>query len=139
MTGRGKSASNLAKSGVILDALPALGRLGARHVMEALLPDMLRRGYGRVVNVASSAGLRGYAYVSAYCASNHALVGYSRAAALELERKGVTVNLVCPHYVDSPMTDESVRRILRDKFRLGLFDNPYVDPGAAAPVPPLLG
>lgn len=86
---------------------------GARRVMEALLSDMLERGYGRIVNVASSAGLQGYPYVSAYCASKHALVGYSRAAALELEKKGVTVNLVCPHYVDSPMTDESVRRVAR--------------------------
>lgn len=86
---------------------------GPRRMMAALVPDMVERGYGRVVNVASSAGLRGYAYVSAYCASKHALVGYSRAAALELGKKGVTVNLVCPHYVDSPMTDASVARIVQ--------------------------
>lgn len=85
---------------------------GARRVMEALLPDMIERRYGRIVNVASSAGLRGYPYVSAYCASKHALVGYSRSAALELEKTGVTVNLVCPHYVDSPMTEESIQRVV---------------------------
>ena len=84
---------------------------GARHLMEALVPEMERRGYGRVVNVASSAGLRGYAYVSAYCAAKHALVGYSLALADELEGSGVTVNLVCPHYVDSPMLAESVTRL----------------------------
>ena len=85
---------------------------GARRLIEALLPGMRERGYGRIVNVASSAGLRGYAYVSAYCASKHALVGYSRAAAMELERGGVKLNVVCPHYVDSPMTDRSVARVM---------------------------
>ena len=84
---------------------------GARRLMEALVPEMERRGYGRVVNVASSAGLRGYAYVSAYCAAKHALVGYSLALADELDGSGVHVNLVCPHYVDSPMLEESVTRL----------------------------
>jgi len=84
---------------------------GARRTLEALLPEMKRRGYGRIVNIASSAALLGYRYVSAYCASKHALLGYSRAAALELEGSGVALSVVCPHFVDSPMTDESARRI----------------------------
>ena len=84
---------------------------GARRLMEALVPGMEARGYGRVVNVASSAGLRGYAYVTAYCASKFALVGYSLALADELEGSGVRVNLVCPHYVDSPMLAASVERL----------------------------
>jgi NAD(P)-dependent dehydrogenase (short-subunit alcohol dehydrogenase family) len=86
---------------------------GARRLMEALIPGMEARGYGRVVNVASSAGLRGYAYVSAYCASKFALVGYSLAVADELEGTGVNVNLVCPHYVDSPLLAESVARLVK--------------------------
>ncbi len=86
---------------------------GARRLMEALVPGMEARGYGRVVNVASSAGLRGYAYVSAYCASKFALVGYSLAVANELEGSGVHVNLVCPHYVDSPMLAQSVERLVK--------------------------
>lgn len=86
---------------------------GARRLMEALVPGMEARGYGRVVNVASSAGLRGYAYVSAYCAAKFALVGYSLALADELEGSGVHVNLVCPHYVDSPMLAASVERLVR--------------------------
>ena len=86
---------------------------GARRLMEALLPDMEARGYGRIVNVASSAGLRGYAYVTAYCASKFALVGYSLAVADELEGTGVGVNLVCPHYVDSPLLGESVQRLVK--------------------------
>jgi NAD(P)-dependent dehydrogenase (short-subunit alcohol dehydrogenase family) len=86
---------------------------GARRLMEALVPGMVARGYGRVVNMASSAGLRGYAYVTGYCASKFALVGYSLALADELEGTGVLVNLVCPHYVDSPMLAESVRRLVK--------------------------
>ena len=85
---------------------------GPRWMIEALVPGMIERGYGRVVNVASSAGLRSYAYAAAYGASKHALVGYSQAAAQELAKTRVTMNLVCPHYVDSPMTDDSVARIV---------------------------
>ncbi len=82
---------------------------GARRMTEAMLPDMAQRGYGRVVNMASSAGLVGYANLTAYCASKFALVGYTRALAKELEGKGVNVNAVCPHYVQSPMIDGYVR------------------------------
>jgi NAD(P)-dependent dehydrogenase (short-subunit alcohol dehydrogenase family) len=85
---------------------------GPRRLIEAFLPEMRRQKFGRIVNVASSAGLRGYKYVSAYCASKHALVGYSRAAADELAGSGVSIACVCPHYVDSPMTAASVQRIV---------------------------
>jgi 3-hydroxybutyrate dehydrogenase len=86
---------------------------GARRMIEELAPGMVERRYGRIVNIASSAGLQGYAYAAAYVASKHALVGYSRCAALDLERSGVTLNVVCPHYVDSPMTDQTVARIMQ--------------------------
>lgn len=85
---------------------------GARRLMEELLPEMVSRRAGAVVNVASSAGLNGYAYVAAYCAAKHALVGYSRAVSAELEGKGVRVGLVCPHYVDTPMTDASLLKMI---------------------------
>lgn len=85
---------------------------GARRVIEALLPGQLERGYGRVVQIASSAALVGYGYVSAYVASKHALLGYTRAAALELQGKGIALGAVCPHYVDSPMTEASIERIV---------------------------
>jgi NAD(P)-dependent dehydrogenase (short-subunit alcohol dehydrogenase family) len=84
---------------------------GARRVIEALLPAMKSRGYGRIVNVASSAALHGYRYVAAYSASKHALLGYTRCAALELEGSGVAISALCPHYVDSPMTDDAVKRV----------------------------
>ena len=86
---------------------------GPRRVLEIALADMLSAGYGRVVQVASSAALRGYAYVASYAASKHALLGFSRSAALELARKGVALNVVCPHYVDSPMTARSVERVMQ--------------------------
>jgi len=85
---------------------------GPRWMIEALLPGMLERKYGRIVNVASSAGIKSYAYAAAYGASKHALVGYSQAAAQELRKTNVTMNLVCPHYVDSPMTKESIALIV---------------------------
>ena len=85
---------------------------GAWRLANVLLPGMRERGHGRIVNVASSAGLRGYAYVSAYCASKFALVGWTLAAADELGGSGVTVNAVCPHYVDSPMLGAAVANIV---------------------------
>ena len=85
---------------------------GARGLIEAVLPGMKERGFGRVVNIASSAGLVGYAYVSAYCASKFALVGYTRAAAAELARTNVRMQAICPHYVDSPMLEASVQRVV---------------------------
>ena len=75
------------------------------------LPPMLEQGWGRIVNVASIAGLRGSPYTTAYTASKHALVGLTRSLALETIKKGVTVNAVCPGYVDTPMTDRTVENI----------------------------
>jgi NAD(P)-dependent dehydrogenase (short-subunit alcohol dehydrogenase family) len=86
---------------------------GPRRAIERLAPAMLERGRGRIVSVASSAGLQGYPYAAAYVASKHALVGYTRCAAQELAGQGVTLNLVAPHYVDSPMTDQTVARIVQ--------------------------
>ena len=76
-----------------------------------LVPSMAARGWGRVVNVASNAGLRGYAYTAAYCASKHALVGLTRAVAVEYARSGVTVNAVCPGFVDTDITRRAAAAI----------------------------
>lgn len=105
----------LAQSGAtdaLVARLMAVNFDGARRVAEAFLPGMKARGFGRVVNVASSAGLRGYAYVSAYCASKFALLGWTLAAADELATSGVTVNAVCPHYVDTPMLAQSIQTLV---------------------------
>jgi len=77
----------------------------------AFLPGMLERSWGRIVNVASVAGLRGSKYISAYCASKHAQIGFTRALAAEVAQNGITVNAICPGYVDTPMTEFSISRI----------------------------
>ena len=79
---------------------------------QQVLPGMVERGYGRIVNIASTAALRGYPYVAAYCAAKHGLLGMTRALALEVARKGVTVNAVCPGFTDTPMADRAVENIV---------------------------
>jgi NAD(P)-dependent dehydrogenase (short-subunit alcohol dehydrogenase family) len=74
---------------------------------------MVSRGYGRVVNIASNAGLTGYAYTSAYCAAKHAMVGMTRSIALEIARSQVTINCVCPGWVRTRMAEEAVSRIAK--------------------------
>jgi 3-hydroxybutyrate dehydrogenase len=85
---------------------------GAFYCMREALPGMLESGWGRIVNVASIAGKTGYPYISAYAASKHGLLGLTKCAALEVAARGVTVNAVCPGYVDTPMTDVSIARIV---------------------------
>ncbi len=77
----------------------------------AFLPAMMDRGWGRVVNVASVAGLFGAKYMGAYAASKHAVIGFTRSVAPEAAEGGATVNAVCPGFVDTPMTDEGIRMI----------------------------
>jgi NAD(P)-dependent dehydrogenase (short-subunit alcohol dehydrogenase family) len=84
---------------------------GAYRCIRYALPDMLKAGHGRIVNIASTAGLIGYPYVAAYCAAKHGVIGLTRALALELARKGVTVNAVCPGYTDTDLVRESIASI----------------------------
>jgi NAD(P)-dependent dehydrogenase (short-subunit alcohol dehydrogenase family) len=78
---------------------------------QQVLPGMTSRGFGRIVNVASTAALKGYAYVAAYCAAKHGVLGLTRALALEVARKGVTVNAVCPGYTDTDIVAQAVEQI----------------------------
>ncbi|MDZ4372011.1 MAG: SDR family oxidoreductase [Phenylobacterium sp.] len=82
------------------------------HATQAALPGMIRRRRGRIVNIASTAGLKGYAYVTAYVAAKHAVVGLTRALALETARTGVTVNAVCPGFTDTELLGRSLDEIV---------------------------
>lgn len=84
---------------------------GVYLVTHAALASVRRAGNGRIVNIASTAGLTGYAYVSAYCASKHGVIGLTRALALELARTDVTVNAVCPGFTDTPLIDGALDTI----------------------------
>ncbi len=79
----------------------------------AVVSGMVERKQGRIINIASTAGLTGYAYVTAYCAAKHGVIGLTRALALELARTGVTVNAVCPGYTETEMLAESVANIVQ--------------------------
>jgi 3-hydroxybutyrate dehydrogenase len=85
--------------------------MGVVHGVRAVLPGMLERRFGRIVAVASTAGLKGYPYVSAYTAAKHAVVGLVRALALEVATAGVTVNAVCPGFTDTALVADSLDRI----------------------------
>jgi len=79
---------------------------------QAALPDLLAGGWGRIVNVASTAGLAGYAYVAAYCAAKHGVIGLTRALALEVAKKGITVNAVCPGYTETELLQDSIANVM---------------------------
>jgi NAD(P)-dependent dehydrogenase (short-subunit alcohol dehydrogenase family) len=89
----------------------AVNLTGSYLVTRAVAGEMLARHAGRIVNIASTAGLAGFAYVSAYVAAKHGLVGLTRALAVEFARQGVTVNAVCPGYTETPMLERAVANI----------------------------
>jgi NAD(P)-dependent dehydrogenase (short-subunit alcohol dehydrogenase family) len=86
---------------------------GAFLCAQAVTPGMLLHKWGRILFIASTAAKKGYAYTSAYCASKHGLLGLTRAMALELAESGVTINAICPGFVDTPMTSNNIDRIVQ--------------------------
>ena len=90
----------------------AVNLTGSFLCARAALPDMLAAGHGRIVNVASTAGQRGYAYVAAYVAAKHGVIGLTRALALEVAKKGITVNAVCPGYTETDLLRDSIANVV---------------------------
>lgn len=95
-----------------LQAMLSVNLVGVANVWQAALSDMKSQGWGRMIAVASTAGLKGYPYVSAYCAAKHGVVGLTKALALELASSGVTVNAICPGFIETPMLDRSIANIV---------------------------
>src|SRR5690349_23734597 len=95
----------------IWDRILELDATAPFRVIRALVPSMIAAKWGRVINIASNAGVSGYGYSMAYCAAKHAMVGMTRALAIDLARTGVTINALCPGWVTTQMAAEAVARI----------------------------
>ena len=109
--GQALSAPLGTTSDVLWQSMLSVNLTGTFLSMRECLPDMLQAKFGRIVNIASTAGMVGYPYVSAYCASKHGVIGLTRAVALETARRNVTVNAVCPGYTDTDLVRAAVANI----------------------------
>ena len=129
--GAAKSASFQKTALADWQAALSVNLTGAFLCAKAAMPAMIGRGWGRMIFIASTAGLKGYPFVAAYCAAKHGLVGMTRALALELAPTGVTANALCPGYTETPLLDDAVAKITDETGRgpeearkLLLRDNP---------------
>jgi NAD(P)-dependent dehydrogenase (short-subunit alcohol dehydrogenase family) len=109
--GRAASAKFTDTDPTAWNAILGVNLTGTYLCTRETMPDMLQLGFGRIVNIASVAGLRGAAYISAYAASKHAVIGLTRSLALEFATKNITVNAICPGYTDTDVVKEAIANI----------------------------
>mgnify|MGYP001161415713 CR=1 FL=1 len=110
-SGIADTAPFLRTSSDMMRRLMEVNLIGTHTSTQQVLPAMIDAGWGRIVNISSLAGLSGQPYITAYCASKHAVIGLTRTLALEVVKKGITVNAVCPAYVETGMVDRGVENI----------------------------
>lgn len=111
--GQAASAKFTATDEALWNRIMTVNVTGTYLCTRQSVTDMLQVGFGRIINVASIAGLRGAAYISAYAASKHAVIGLTRSLALEFANKNITVNAVCPGYTDTDIVREAIANIVR--------------------------
>lgn len=110
--GQAQAAPFMKTDATLWQRLLDVNLTGAFYCTKAVLPAMVEKASGRIVNVASTAGQIGYPYVAAYCAAKHGVIGLTRALALEVATKGITVNAVCPGYTETELLDSALAQVV---------------------------
>ena len=122
--GRASAASFVEMEDRLWDETMAVNVNGAYNCCKAFLPDMIASRWGRIINIGSTVCKVAYPNISAYVTSKHALLGFTRALAIETARFGITVNILCPGYVDTALTRENARRLAAAR---GISDDQALD------------